>query len=404
MPIRVQQGLRGVDAGAASQGILRSGATIKAEEPLGSVTSRTRISATTGTDCSSYLGGVDCRRLLAFRTRQREPAPRSPIPITRGACAGAVEHLRQPRERHSARGSTMLANNTAVQSWLGGEHHRDAGPDDRIQQRPVLPADPVRGAACGNNTRPIRITERSSDGPEFTASPDVSGFAPRERPAVRNLPADIQARRQTIQQNRTAETRASKIDLANANMAQVGQAAAGLLSAYPDEASRAAAYPRVVGMLQSQGVAMNAPSTYPGEGALRAIVNASIPAKDLYSSGALLTPAQQAALGQTGQTGTTSTAAPGTTTGAAAPSSAPIPVRGTGGPGASASAPTAWLPYYEEASQKYGVPVDLADCPDPTTRKAASTRTPKAKPARSGCSRIRKPSTATNPGFRYARR
>ena len=52
-------------------------------------------------------------------------------------------------------------------------------------------------------------------------------------------------------------------------------------------------------MLQSQGVAMNAPQTYPGEGALRAIVNASIPAKDLYSSRALLTPAQQAALGQT---------------------------------------------------------------------------------------------------------
>ena len=33
---QVQQGLRGVDAGAASQGILRSGATIKAEETLGS--------------------------------------------------------------------------------------------------------------------------------------------------------------------------------------------------------------------------------------------------------------------------------------------------------------------------------------------------------------------------------
>jgi hypothetical protein len=33
---QVSQGLRGVDAGAASQGILRSGATIKAEETLGS--------------------------------------------------------------------------------------------------------------------------------------------------------------------------------------------------------------------------------------------------------------------------------------------------------------------------------------------------------------------------------
>ena len=186
---------------------------------------------------------------------------------------------------------------------------------------------------------------------EFTASPDVSGFAPQN--ALFNLPADIQAG-QTIQQNQLLN-QGKQIDLANANMAQVGQAAAGLLSAYPDEASRAAAYPRVLGILQSQGVAMNAPSTYPGEGALRAIVNASIPAKDLYSSGALLTPAQQAALGQAGQTGTTGTS----TTGAAAPSSVPIPARGTGGPGASASAPTAWLPYFAEASKETGIPVDL---------------------------------------------
>ena len=48
------------------------------------------------------------------------------------------------------------------------------------------------------------------------------------------------------------------------------------------------------------------------------MVNMGIPAKDLYSSGALLTPGQQALLGQGNTTGT---AAPGTTTGAAAPGS-----------------------------------------------------------------------------------
>ena len=223
---------------------------------------------------------------------------------------------------------------------------------------------------------------------EFTASPDVSGFAPQN--ALFNLPADIQAG-QTIQQNQLLN-QGKQIDLANANMAQVGQAAAGLLSAYPDEASRAAAYPKVVGMLQSQGVAMNAPSTYPGEGALRAIVNASIPAKDLYSSGALLTPAQQAALGQTGQTGTTGTS----TTGAAAPSSVPIPARGTGGPGAAASAPTAWLPYYEEASQKYGVPVDLLIAQ--TRQESGFNPNAKGQAGEIGLFQI-KPSTATNPGF-----
>ena len=189
----------------------------------------------------------------------------------------------------------------------------------------------------------------------FTASPIVSPFP--DQNALFD-PAKAIETGQTIQQNQL-HMQGQQIDLSNANMAQVGQAAAGLLSAYPDEASRAAAYPRVVGMLQSQGYALHAPSEYPGEGVLRSMVNQSIPAKDLYSSGALLTPAQQAALGQTGQTGTTSTAAPGTPTGAAAPSSVPIPARGTGGPGASASAPTEWLPYFEEASKETGIPVDL---------------------------------------------
>ena len=190
----------------------------------------------------------------------------------------------------------------------------------------------------------------------FTASPIVSPFP--DQNALFD-PAKAIETGQTIQQNQL-HMQGQQIDLSNANMAQVGQAAAGLLSAYPDEASRAAAYPRVVGMLQSQGYALHAPSEYPGEGVLRSMVNQSIPAKDLYSSGALLTPAQQAALGQAGQTGTTSTGAPGTPTGTtAAPSSVPIPARGTGGPGASASAPTEWLPYFAEASKETGIPVDL---------------------------------------------
>ena len=190
----------------------------------------------------------------------------------------------------------------------------------------------------------------------FTASPIVSTIPDAN---VLYDPVKAIEAGQTIQQNQL-HMQGQQIDLSNANLAQVGQAAAGLLSAYPDEASRAAAYPRVVGMLQSQGYALHAPSEYPGEGVLRSMVNQSIPAKDLYSSGALLTPAQQAALGQAGQTGTTSTGAPGTPTGTtAAPSSVPIPARGTGGPGASASAPTEWLPYFAEASKETGIPVDL---------------------------------------------
>ena len=130
---------------------------------------------------------------------------------------------------------------------------------------------------------------------EFTANVGTdTGFAPPN--ALFNPAQAIQAA-QTIQSNQLG-LQGKQIDLANAGMEQVGRAAAGLLSAYPDEASRAAAYPKVVGMLQAQGFAKNAPPTYPGEGVLRSLVNQSIPAKDLYSSGALMTPAQQVLLGR----------------------------------------------------------------------------------------------------------
>ena len=55
------------------------------------------------------------------------------------------------------------------------------------------------------------------------------------------------------------------MQLDQANTEQVARASAGMLLTYPDEASRAAAYPRIVGMLQAQGYAKNAPAQYPGE-------------------------------------------------------------------------------------------------------------------------------------------
>ena len=126
---------------------------------------------------------------------------------------------------------------------------------------------------------------------EFTASPDVSSFTPPNQ--LFDLSKSIQGA-QAIQQNQLAQ-QGQQTALTQANVQQVSQAAAGLLSAYPDEASRAAAYPKYVGLLQSQGYAMNAPAQYPGEAALRAMVNMGLSPKELYASGALLTPQQQQA-------------------------------------------------------------------------------------------------------------
>ena len=98
--------------------------------------------------------------------------------------------------------------------------------------------------------------------------------------------------RQAIQQNQLVQQgEQQQLNMAGAD--QVRQAAAGILSSSNDEGVRAQLYPRVVGLLQSQHLAMNAPAQYPGEATLRALVNSGLSAKDLYASGALLTPQQQ---------------------------------------------------------------------------------------------------------------
>ena len=154
---------------------------------------------------------------------------------------------------------------------------------------------------------------------EFTSSQQVSSFP--DPNILFNSASGITG--QKIRENELLN-QGKQIDLSNANMAQVQQAAGGLLSAYPDEPSRAAAWAPTIGMLQSQGYAMHAPATYPGEAVLRSLVNQSIPAKDLYSSGALMTPAQQQLLNSTGTTpsatSTTGTAPPASGSVATAPS------------------------------------------------------------------------------------
>jgi len=111
----------------------------------------------------------------------------------------------------------------------------------------------------------------------FQGSPVVSSFP--DQNILFNSASGI-----TAQGLRTNEllNQGRELDLSNANMEQVGRASAGLLLAYHDEASRAAAYPRVVGMLQSQGFAKNAPAQYPGEATLQMLAMQGVPSADLY--------------------------------------------------------------------------------------------------------------------------
>ena len=188
----------------------------------------------------------------------------------------------------------------------------------------------------------------------FTASPIVSPFP--DQNALFD-PAKAIETGQTIQKNQLG-LQGAQLDLTAADHEQVGRLAAGLLN-IQDPTARAQAYAQGVGVLQSQGLAKYAPPTLPDEGSLRMLVSQSIPAADQYKMGLGQQAAQGAITALSPGGAPTTGAAPGSTTGTAAPSSVPIPARGTGGPGASASAPTAWLPYFAEASKETGIPVDL---------------------------------------------
>ena len=213
----------------------------------------------------------------------------------------------------------------------------------------------------------------------FTASPIVSS-------APNQLFDPLMAGRQQAQTNQLAT---QQLDLSSANVQQSSQAAAGLLSAYPDEASRAAAWPKVIGQLQSQGFAMRAPAQYPGEPTLRAMVNMGLSPKDLYASGALLTPAQQQALGTNtppaGGGGVAGGGQPGVT----------VPPMGGGGAGASATVPPEYMPYFQEASQKTGIPVDLLIAQ--ARQESGFNANAKGGAGEIGVFQI-KPSTAQSPG------
>ena len=190
-----------------------------------------------------------------------------------------------------------------------------------------------------------------------------------------------------------------QIDISNANMEQVSRVSAALLNE-PDLAKRAELYPRYVGMLQSQGYAMHAPPTLPDEGTLQMLARQGVSSEKQFEYGAGRTAAQGAlgALG-IGSTGTGTTGTPGSTTGATAAPSLTIPARGTGGPGASASAPTAWLPYFEEASKATGVPVDLLIAQ--ARQESGFNPNATGQAGEIGAFQI-KPSTAQSPGFGIA--
>ena len=145
---------------------------------------------------------------------------------------------------------------------------------------------------------------------EFTSSQQVSPFP--DQNALFDA-AKVANAAQTYQSNQLG-LQGQQMQLTAADHEQVGRLAAGLLNE-PDLAKRADLYARGVGALQAQNLAKYAPPTLPDESTLRSLVSQTIPAQTQAEWLQNLT----ANKAYTNAGNTASTAAPGSTTGPAAP-------------------------------------------------------------------------------------
>ena len=131
-----------------------------------------------------------------------------------------------------------------------------------------------------------------------------------------------QEQQQAIQQNQLVQ-QGEQQQLNQADLEQVARTSAAMLLTYPDEPSRAQAWPRAVGMLQAQGYAKNAPAQYPGEAALKAAARMGTPSEALGTQLANIQ-ANQAYSGATGGGGAGGAVGGGTSTPAAGGGPAPF--------------------------------------------------------------------------------
>jgi hypothetical protein len=160
-------------------------------------------------------------------------------------------------------------------------------------------------------------------------------------------------------------------DVGMADMSVVGRAAASLLNMPEDQA--AAAYGPLKQSLQAQGFGKNLPDQYPGHATAQAFVQRALTVPEQYQYGLISAPGGLQDLqdiysgrGKTGTAGAPAvpaqggTAAPGGGTAVPGGGAYPAPggSYGAGGPN-QAQVPAEYLPFYQEASQRTGIPMDV---------------------------------------------
>jgi hypothetical protein len=151
-------------------------------------------------------------------------------------------------------------------------------------------------------------------------------------------------------QNVALQAQKQDRELELSDQAQIANTAGYLLS-LPSEDARSAAWGKIYGTLPGH-VQARAPATYQGEEWLRGVQARAVPAKEQWER--QQNSSANAALLGGGAGGAGGAGSAGGAPGVADPATA----YGAGGPGASAQVPAAYMPFFEEASKKYGIPVD----------------------------------------------
>ncbi len=167
----------------------------------------------------------------------------------------------------------------------------------------------------------------------------------------------LMARRQTAadteNQNQLLAQQTTRQEIGGRDIEMGARLASSLLNL--DEPSAAQAYSAALPGLQAQGYLKNAPSVYPGHAAALRLAQMGTPSQTLYTYGQN----QQANAAILGAGGTGGAPPPPAGPGSPAPYPAPAGAYGQGGRGAATEVPKEYLPFYQEASAKYGIPVDL---------------------------------------------
>ena len=124
---QVEQGLKGVDAGAASKGMLRSGATLKAEQTLGNNLANQDFSAYLSRLSGMAGLGLDSSKAFTNILSGQSTNQQDTTTKAAGAQAGLTDQFGNKLANAAGTGINSLAEYGSKNGWFGGGTDTSAG-------------------------------------------------------------------------------------------------------------------------------------------------------------------------------------------------------------------------------------------------------------------------------------